>query len=406
MSPLFAEPTVDLYPKKSHFKWVVLGVSICISVGSIWYTDQLVSSIRDRERKQIDLYAETLEYLINENDASNPNLIFIYEQIIEANNTIPVILTNEFGLPELYRNIPQADRIRDDSARNQYLLRRVEQMRGERPPIRVTLVDDYRQVYGHKHIYYTNSLLLVQLRYYPYVQLSVIAIFGLITFAVFNYSRRAEQNRVWVGLAKETAHQLGTPLSALMAWVEYFREAYPDQADIFNELQKDVDRLHMITERFSSIGSVPQMKEEPVVQVIREVISYLQPRVSTKVAMTCESTPDDEILAYLNKPLFAWVIENIIKNAVDAMEGKGNIHIEVVKLDEGKVAIDISDTGKGIAKARIKQVFNPGYTTKRRGWGLGLTLAKRIVENYHGGKIFVKSSELNVGTTFRILLKT
>lgn len=379
---------------------------MCISAGSIWYTDQLVSSIRDRERKQIDLYAETLEYLINENDASNPNLIFIYEQIIEANNTIPVILTNEFGLPELYRNIPQADRIRNDSARNQYLLRRVEQMRSERPPIRVTLVDDHRQVYGHKHIYYTNSLLLVQLRYYPYVQLSVIAIFGLITFAVFNYSRRAEQNRVWVGLAKETAHQLGTPLSALMAWVEYFREAYPDQAEIFNELQKDVDRLHMITERFSSIGSVPQMKEEPVVHVIREVISYLQPRVSTKVVMTCEASPDDEILAYLNKPLFAWVIENIVKNAVDAMDGKGNISIQVVKLDEGKVAIDITDTGKGIAKARIKQVFNPGYTTKRRGWGLGLTLAKRIVENYHGGKIFVKSSELNVGTTFRILLKT
>jgi len=398
------EPTISLYSNRSSFKWVVLGVALIISAGSIVYTNELVKQIRDRERKQIDLYASTLEYLANENDA--PNLIFVMEEIIQANNTIPVILTDEFGKPEHYRNIPAADKIDNDRVRKRFLLNEIKDMMTEREPIMVTLTDDNNQIYGYKNIYYRNSFLLTQLKYYPYVQLSIIAIFGLIIFAVFNYSRTAEQNRVWVGLAKETAHQLGTPLSSLIAWVEYFKETFPDQKDVFIELQKDVDRLEMITERFSNIGSVPQLRQERVFDLVSEVVKYLEKRISTKVSMTVQAFPNKEITCSINRPLFAWVVENIVKNAVDAMVGKGAITIKIMKVSDGRVAVDISDTGKGIAKNRLTQVFKPGYTTKKRGWGLGLALTKRIVENYHGGRIFVKDSELNKGTTFRILLKS
>ncbi len=404
MSAYREEPTISLYSNRSSFKWVVLGVALIISAGSIVYTNELVKQIRDRERKQIDLYASTLEYLANENDA--PNLIFVMEEIIQANNTIPVILTDEFGKPEHYRNIPAADKIDNDRIRKRFLLNEIKDMMTEREPIMVTLTDDNNQIYGYKNIYYRNSFLLTQLKYYPYVQLSIIAIFGLIIFAVFNYSRTAEQNRVWVGLAKETAHQLGTPLSSLIAWVEYFKETFPDQKDVFIELQKDVDRLEMITERFSNIGSVPQLRQERVFDLVSEVVKYLEKRISTKVSMTVQAFPNEEITCSINRPLFAWVVENIVKNAVDAMVGKGAITIKIMKVSDGRVAVDISDTGKGIAKNRLTQVFKPGYTTKKRGWGLGLALTKRIVENYHGGRIFVKDSELNKGTTFRILLKS
>ncbi|MFY0607291.1 MAG: HAMP domain-containing histidine kinase [Cyclobacteriaceae bacterium] len=398
------EPTVNLYSSRSNFKWWVLGISLIISVGSIIYTNDLVEKIRDRERKQIDLYASTLEYLANESAA--PNLIFVHEEIIQANNTIPVILADQYGNPEHYRNIPGIDKISDPIEREDYLKSEIARMKIEREPIRVTMIDDENQIYGYKMIYYRNSKLLTQLKYYPYVQLTVIAIFGLIIFTVFNYSRSAEQNRVWVGLAKETAHQLGTPLSSLMAWTEYFKETFPDHLDIFQELQKDVDRLEMITERFSNIGSVPQLKEGNVYDLIKEVVGYLENRISKKVSFTIETFPSEDISSNLNKPLFAWVIENIVKNAVDAMDGVGAVHVKIMKVSEGQVAVDISDTGKGIAKANISNVFKPGFTTKKRGWGLGLALTHRIVVNYHGGKIFVKSSEINKGTTFRILLKS
>ena len=396
-------PTFNLYSERSSFKWIVLAVSVVISASSIVYTSQLVQKIRDRESKQIALYAKTLEYLTNDGELSNA--VFILEEIVDANNTIPVIVADEYGEADYYKNLPAADAIKDSTRRRDFLYSEIQRMREEHEPILVTLSDN-GQIYGYKTIYYKNSLLLTQLKYYPYIQLSVIAIFALITFAVFNYSRTAEQNRVWVGMAKETAHQLGTPLSSLLAWTEYFKEQFPEHQDIFLELEKDVDRLEMITERFSNIGSVPQLREENVPEVINEVVKYLQKRISRKVVMEIETFPTDEILGALNKPLFAWVIENIIKNAVDAMGGVGRINIKIMKVNEGQVSIDIADTGKGIAKNRIKQVFQPGFTTKKRGWGLGLTLTKRIVENYHGGKIFVKSSEVDKGTTFRILLKT
>jgi two-component sensor histidine kinase len=395
---------LSIYHSRAGLKWVVLAVSVIISVGSIIYTNDLVKMIKEREQKQIDLYASTLEYLANENDVMN--LMLVLEQVIQANHTIPVILSDQNGNPEFYKNIPKADKITDQKARRKYLLDEIAIMKAQREPIIVTLNDDENRVYGYKYIYYRNSMLLTQLKYYPYVQLSIIAIFGMITFSVFNTSRAAEQNRVWVGLAKETAHQLGTPLSSLMAWVEYFKSIYPNEKETFDELNKDVERLSMITERFSNIGSTPKLKVENVCALIYEVTDYLKRRISTKVNLEIETFPNDQILSLLNSSLFSWVIENLIKNAVDAMEGKGEIKIQILKANEGRVIIDISDNGKGIAKSNIGKVFNPGFTTKKRGWGLGLALVKRIIENYHGGRIFVKETEINKGTTFRIILKS
>ncbi len=402
--PLKENSTINLYTSRSGLKWIVLAISVLISAGSVIYSNELVKQIRDREKKQIDLYAHTLQYLANENDAVN--LVLILEKIIQANTTIPVILTDQNDNPEFYKNLPKADGIEGQKQRQKYLSGQIREMKAEREPIIITLHDEENKVYGYKYIYYKNSSFLTQLKYYPYIQLSIIAIFGLITFTIFNYSRTAEQNRVWVGLAKETAHQLGTPLSSLMAWVEYFKETYPTEKEIFMELNKDVERLEMITERFSSIGSVPQLKSEKILETMLEVVKYLEKRISTKVKMEVSAFPNEGITAPINRSLFAWVIENLIKNAVDSMEGKGEISIRVLKANEGNIAIDITDTGKGIIKSKVDQIFKPGYSTKKRGWGLGLTLAKRIIENYHGGKIFVKQTEINKGTTFRILLKS
>jgi signal transduction histidine kinase len=276
-------------------------------------------------------------------------------------------------------------------------------MREDYDPIEVVDRDsETNEVVTINYVYYKNSFLLTQLSYYPYIQLSVIAVFGFISYMAFNYSKAAEQNRVWVGLAKETAHQLGTPISSLMAWVEYFKEqASIRDKELISELDKDIQKLQIITERFSNIGSEPVLQEVNVEELVRTVVDYLRPRISPKIDIEVNALTS-EITAQLNPPLFEWVIENLCKNAVDAMGGNGKITIQLIKGSEGRVFIDISDTGKGIPKAKIKQVFNPGFTTKKRGWGLGLTLAKRIIENYHKGKIFVKHSEENEGTTFRI----
>lgn len=396
--------TFNLNPERPNFKWIVLILSFTIGVGSIVYTNNLVKKIRERERKQVDLYARTLEYVAN--DQSDPNVAFMLEEIIQANTTIPVILTDQHGNPEDYKNLSKADDFKNPKDRRAFLLKEIEEMKDLREPIVLTLLDLEDQIYGYKFIYYKNSSLLVELKYYPYVQLSIIAIFVFIAFVVFNYSRTAEQNRVWVGLAKETAHQLGTPLSSLMAWVEYFKTTYPDQEEITSELNKDVERLERITERFSSIGSVPQLKEENVYEQVQEVVKYLEKRLSTKVSISISVFPDEEITANMNKAQFAWVIENLLKNSVDSMEGKGKISIKILMVNEGRVAIDVTDTGKGIPKNKVNQIFNPGFTTKKRGWGLGLTLTRRIIEHYHSGKIFIKNTEIGKGTTFRILLRS
>lgn len=391
-----------LAPLRPHLKWILVGVSVLISSGSIIYTNSLVDQIRDREQRQVEIYASSLEFLANERD--NVNFFLILDQVVAANHSIPVILTDEKERPEDYRNLSKADKIQDKADRLKWLKEEINLMREAHPPIEVTLEDDSGNVYGYKYIFYKNSFLLSQLRFYPYVQLSIIGLFGMIAFLIFNYIRRVEQDRVWVGLAKETAHQLGTPLSSLMAWSEYFKDLYPEQIDALLEFDKDVDRLKVITDRFSSIGSEPQLSEQNIPDAVDEVVLYLRKRLSTKISLEVSAFPNREILAKINLSLFAWVIENLCKNAADAMEGKGAISISILRANEGKVAIDVQDTGKGISKSKINNVFRPGYTTKKRGWGLGLTLAKRIIEQYHQGKIFVKSSEINKGTTFRIYL--
>jgi len=383
--------TFDLYHNRGKVKWIIFIISLVISAGSIYYTDLLVSDLKSREKRQIDLYANAMEYLASGND----NLTFIHQEIIVENTSIPVIITDANGTPNEHKNIKLKKNSTDDEIKEQLTYELVK-MKAEYEPI--VLAEDYL-------IFYRNSELLRRLQYYPYVQLSVILVFGLLAFAVFNQSKLAEQNRVWAGLTKETAHQLGTPLASLMAWIDYLKNSpvWEENQEVIQEMDKDVVKLRMVTERFSSIGSTPVIQPENVYQTVEEAVNYLRPRLSSKVDIQLNSHADN-IIAMMNKPLFEWVIENICKNAVDAMKGRGEILINIVKDSEKFIIIDITDNGKGMEKSMFKKVFNPGFTTRQRGWGLGLTLAQRIIEGYHKGKIFVKASEMGKGTTFRIIL--
>lgn len=391
----------DLYSNKSKIKWLVLAVSVIISVSSIYYTNILVKQLQNREKRQIELFARALEYTVNE--TQNNNLYFITEEILFQNNSIPTILVNEADSITDYRNIDFNEK--DKSKLYKLLRDELEDMRDTYEPIEINFRDkESNEIYDVQYVYYQNSFLLTQLTYYPYIQLSVIALFAFIAYMAFNYSKAAEQNQVWVGLAKETAHQLGTPISSLMAWMEYFKddEQFKDKG-LIEELDKDIKKLQVITERFSNIGSTPVLHREEIEPLLNNIIAYLKPRISPKVNIAVLAlTP--HIKAQVNPPLFEWVIENLCKNAVDALAGSGAIYINILKGNEGKVFIDIADNGKGIPKSKVNQIFNPGFTTKQRGWGLGLTLAKRIIEIYHQGKIFIKSSEEGQGTTFRIVL--
>ncbi|SFO58267.1 Signal transduction histidine kinase [Algoriphagus ornithinivorans] len=384
--------SIDFYQNRKQVKWLVVIVSLIIGAGSIWYTNRLVEELRERERRQIELLSSALEYAASNTD----NLTFINQEIIQQNYSIPVIMVDASGEPIEFRNIrfkKNADG--EDSLRTLDI--ELEKMKAEYEPILLREADIL--------VYYRNSELLINLKYYPYVQLAVILIFGMLAYAIFNQSKIAEQNRVWAGLTKETAHQLGTPIASLMAWIDYLRNSpvWEENKEIITEMDKDVVKLRMVTERFSSIGSKPMIQAENLYQVIEETITYLRPRISTKVDLNIKADSRD-LDAMMNKPLFEWVIENICKNAVDAMKGKGTITIELLQDSDKFVIIDITDNGKGMEKRLFRKVFNPGFSTRQRGWGLGLTLAKRIIESYHGGKIFVKSSEVGVGTTFRIVL--
>ena len=392
-------PTTDFYQRNTNLKWIVLGISILISIGSIYYTNVLVEQLKARERQQVELFAHALEYTLN--DESTDNILFITDEIIFKNNSIPTIWITREGQYQ-YRNIT-VEKSWSEARKKRALEKEIADMKTLYEPIKMT----YREngvVEDYGYVYYKNSFLLTQLIAYPYIQLSVIAIFAFIAYLAFNYSRAAEQNRVWVGLAKETAHQLGTPLSSLMAWIEVIREdPAMNKGGVVEELEKDVQKLRIVTERFSSIGSAPILKKENVVLLINNVVNYLRPRVSSKIKIEV-FTLSENISAMVHAPLFEWVIENLCKNAVDAMGNTGTIAIKILRGSEGKVFIDISDTGKGIPRSKLDTVFKAGFTTKKRGWGLGLTLAKRIIDTYHNGKIYVKSSEENLGTTFRIAL--
>ena len=395
---------LDIYATGTIQKWIVLGLSLSIGLGSVLYTNKLVKEIKKREDWQVNLYAKALEFIANEHE-TNQNALFALEEIIQANTTIPVILTNENDGPVFYKNLPMADLITDPQEREYYLIQKIKKMGLIKAPIVVNLVDAQGNQYGQTMIYFEESSLLVQLRYYPYVQLAIIFVFVLIVFTVFNYSRLSEQNQIWVGMAKETAHQLGTPISSLMAWGVYFKEKYVEEPYI-KELDKDVKRLEIITQRFSSIGSAPKMESLNIYEQVKSSVDYLKTRISKKVTINFTAQGAEYLSINMNPELFSWVLENLIKNAVDAMAGVGQIHITMSCLVVGKLTIDIEDQGNGIALNKISKVFKPGFSTKNRGWGLGLTLSKRIIEDYHGGRIFIKNSTLNKGTSFRIILNT
>lgn len=400
MPKIPAIPTAEFYQINTRFKWIVVIISTAISIGSIYYTKILVDQLKQRERQQVELFARALEYTLNNESG---DLLFVTDEIIFKNNSIPTIWITEKDYQ--YRNL-KINEAWSAKRKEEFLKKEVEEMKSLYEPIPITYRNEEGEVENLGYVYYKNSFLLKQLITYPYIQLSVIAIFIFISFLAFNYSKAAEQNRVWVGLAKETAHQLGTPLSSLMAWVEVLRtDKNFTNKEILNELEKDIQKLTIVTERFSSIGSVPQLKPENIIDLVNNVVGYLRPRISSKIKIEVYSL-SETITALVHAPLFEWVLENLCKNAVDAMGASGVITIKIMRGSGNKVYIDVSDTGKGIPRSKVSMVFRPGFTTKKRGWGLGLALAKRIIEIYHNGKITVKSTEENMGTTFRIVLNT
>ena len=377
-------------------KILLVLVSVVIAVTSLLVSHYLVKDLSAEERNKMEVWAQALRALNNADEHTDLALVL---DVIQGNNTIPVIVMDADGNVNDYRNIQIDKKTAADSAAfvSEYGKKLWQNGKyitiylGDSP-----LGDDYQLVC------YDESTLLKRLASYPYWQLGIVMIFVIVAIFALLSSKKAEQNKVWVGLSKETAHQLGTPISSLMAWVEILKENYPDD-DLIPEMDKDVKRLERVAERFSKIGSLPEPKESSMNEVLEHVIDYMDRRTSAKVEILREF-PDYDVRVRMNASLFEWVIENLCKNAVDAMEGSGRIVLSLFD-EEQRVVIEVADTGKGIRKKDLKSVFAPGFTTKQRGWGLGLSLARRIVEEYHKGRIFVKSSEIGVGTTFRVELR-
>ena len=382
---------MSIYSKKQRWKLMLFMAAVIIGSASLLYTNYLVDKLDQEERKKIELWAEATYQLAN--SGMGPVNNALATRIIQENSTIPIILTNEVGEIIGSRNVHEA---LDLDAK--HLQMHLERMKNAHNPIQIE-VKMNNEVILTQYLYYEDSYLLKQLRYYPALQLLVIFLFILVSYIAFSRSRRSEQNQVWAGMAKETAHQIGTPLSSIMAWIEILRRK-PDLDNITTELDKDVKRLETITERFSKIGSKPKLQMVNISDVLMNTVSYLQHRLSDKVTITLNKE-NSELYIPLNAVLFEWVIENICKNAVDAMKGEGQISINLFETDD-YLKIHISDTGKGIPKNAFKSIFKPGFTSKKRGWGLGLSLTKRIIEDYHSGRIYVKSSEINKGSTFCI----
>jgi len=382
---------LDFYFRKRRWKILLLLLAVVIGIGAFLYTNWLVKNMAREERKSVELWAEATQKLVSADINSDQDITFLND-IIVGNTTIPIIVTDSLDHIRDSRNISFSEKNKE-----KVLLRELHKMKEDNEPIIISVSETNKQ-----YLYYRDSILLVNLKFYPIVQFGVIILFILVAYVAFNSSRNAEQNQVWVGMSKETAHQLGTPISSLMAWVELLKMQNIDE-NLIQEFEKDTERLQKITERFSKIGSIPELIPTDVAETIRSTIEYLKTRSSGKVKFILDFDPDKRYEAPLNSPLFSWVIENLCKNAIDAMNNTGTIQVSISeKVDQ--LFIEVSDTGKGISKAYFKTVFQPGFTTKKRGWGLGLSLAKRIVENYHKGKIFLKQSEINKGTTFRIVL--
>ncbi len=504
---------MSLYSQKQRWKLLLLSAAVVIVAVSLWYSNLIVSNVREDERDKVELWSQAIEqraHLVNYtnllfnnlrneerkkmdtwaratariNVAGNEELTFLID-IITKNTTIPVIITDKSGKVVTHHNLSESRDGDDIEPTDAEVKAELEQMKEQFKPIEIDVYEGVKQYlyYRDSHIitdlqavlddiinsfidetvinaasvpviltdstqkrvmshgnidsaigadllllqqkiaemesanqpitvslgnkrhliFYEDSRILTQLRYYPIVQFVIIGLFLFIAYLLFSTFRKAEQNQVWVGMAKETAHQLGTPLSSLMGWVDLF-EAKGVDRETLDEVQKDIDRLATVTERFSKIGSKPDLNPENVEEVILQTVRYLEPRVSSKVRFEVLAPTKGITTAQINVPLFSWVIENLCKNAIDAMNGAGQIKVEISN-EIQSVYVDISDSGKGISRANVNAVFKPGFTTKKRGWGLGLSLSKRIIENYHLGKIFVKKSEVNKGTTFRIVLR-
>lgn len=390
----------DLYARFATMRTIVITLLLVVGAGVLYYFNQLGVALEDREKRYATLYAEAIRFFLEQGIDSPCDYTFVSD-VVDANETIPTIVMSQ-GIAIDYKNIPElADSTHSytKAEEEQLLIRKMAEMELEHEPIPID-IEGAEKAY----LYYSSSSTLKELRYFPYILLSTFLIFGSLAFIAYRSSRRAEQNRVWVGLAKETAHQLGTPISGLLGWIGVMRTYDGFDQSIGDEMEKDVMRLETITNRFSNIGSVPTLKPELVSTVVHETITYLERRISTKINWSFVNNLKEESPVMMNRNLFEWVIENLCKNAVDAMAGVGSLAIEIKPLGKNHIAIDITDTGKGMSISTQRKIFNPGFSTKKRGWGLGLTLAKRIIETYHSGKLIVKSSEVNKGTTFRISL--
>ena len=380
---------MNIFRNKTIGKLFLLLFAVLIGMGSLIYTENLVRKLKKEERKNVELWAEATKLISL--PATTQNVEFL-SLIIDNNNTVPVILTDESDNIIDARNF-SSERIGD----KKYLIKNLNKIKEKNQPITITLEN------GHYNlIYYKDSIILTMLRYYPYIQFGIIIFFILVSYLAFRSSRKADQNQVWVGMSKETAHQLGTPTSSLAGWIEILQQKHPE-ISITKELSLDVERLEKVTERFSRIGSKPALASENIIEIISRTIDYLKLRTSSKVKIIIDYNRNIKIFVPLNPAMFEWVIENVFKNAVDSMEGSGEITVRITETEK-QTLIDISDTGKGIPKSAFNKIFNPGFTTKQRGWGLGLSLAKRIIEEYHNGKIFVRHSEVGKGSCIRIMM--
>lgn len=386
---------MSIFERVRNVKYLLVLVAVIIAIGSLLTSNYLISDLQQEETKRMEVWAEAMRSFNTADENTDLSLVL---KVINGNSNIPVIVLDDCNEVINFRNINRHFKSDEDSLA--ILKNMASRMIDNGYLVKIDMPEDLGAG-AYWNVCYDESLMLKRLAVYPYIQLGVVVIFVLISiFAIFA-AMKAEQNKVWVGLSKETAHQLGTPISSLMAWCEVLRETYPDD-ELIPEMESDVKRLERIAERFSKIGSIPEPKPEDVIEVLNRVVTYMDHRTSNKVKITTYF-PEEPVIVSLIPSLFEWVAENLCKNAVDAMGGAGSIDIYLSE-GEDNVSIEFSDTGKGIPKGDFASVFKPGFTTKERGWGLGLSLAKRIVEEYHKGRIYVKSSELGVGTTFRIEL--
>jgi len=380
----------------NFFNWrsALALIAIAIVTGTIFYSNYLAKKIAADERKKVNVWAESLKTRASTLDESALSLT---TKIANENKDIPIIETDEKDNPSGATLNLDTNRIKKES---NYLQIKLAEFKKENPVIEVEISKD--PLFVNKY-YYGDSDLLKEVRYYPIIQLIIVALFVIIALVTVSVRNKSTQNQVWAGMAKETAHQLGTPISSLQGWVEMLKDN-PVNEKIGVEIEKDVDRLKLVSDRFGKIGSIPQLEEKNIVQQVENMVDYIKRRSTDKVSFSINSQNDYDISAMINAPLFDWVIENLLKNALDAMDGKGSIVVDI-KNEITQTIIEVTDSGKGILKSNINKVFKPGFTTKKRGWGLGLSLSKRIIEHYHKGELFVKNSEVGKGTTFRIILK-